>query len=102
MNLVIRFERFQLGRWGKNLIMRFQPEKIAMKEAALRNLACQECGQGIAPDAMFCTHCHAPIVRRYCAGCSRLVPENSAFCPFCGTSAKEAISDRFGIATKII
>jgi RNA polymerase subunit RPABC4/transcription elongation factor Spt4 len=83
--------------------MRFQHEKIAMKEAALRNLACQECGEKIEqPEAMFCNHCHAPIVRRYCAGCSHLVPENSAYCPLCGTSAKEPIPERFGLITKIV
>jgi RNA polymerase subunit RPABC4/transcription elongation factor Spt4 len=49
---------------------------------------CAECHSPIAADATFCGACHAPIVRRYCPKCSRLVPENTKDCPFCGASSK--------------
>lgn len=49
---------------------------------------CAECQSDIAPDSKFCSRCHAPIVRRYCPGCSKLVPENTEQCPFCGASGK--------------
>jgi len=52
------------------------------------SLFCQECKSTIAADSTFCGRCHAPIVRRYCPGCSRLVPETSQLCPYCGESAK--------------
>ncbi len=49
---------------------------------------CRECRGMIAPDATVCDICHAPVVRRYCPRCSRLVPETTEYCPYCGTSKK--------------
>src|SRR5262245_49767263 len=59
---------------------------------------CAGCSSPIAPDATFCETCHAPIVRRYCPKCSKLVPENSVNCPFCGASSKTKTSTESGIA----
>jgi hypothetical protein len=59
---------------------------------------CAECQSPIAPDATFCGSCHAPIVRRYCPKCSRLVPENTKDCPFCGASSKTKTRETPGLS----
>lgn len=58
------------------------------------DVRCQECNTPIPPDATTCGHCHAPIVRRYCPGCSKLVPETTELCPFCGTSSHAPVKNR--------
>jgi tetratricopeptide (TPR) repeat protein len=63
---------------------------------------CAGCNSPIARDATFCTVCHAPIVRRYCPKCSRLVPENTKECPYCGTSAKAKARDTVGFSNLVI
>lgn len=60
-----------------------------MAKPEVRGLICQECERGISPSALFCPHCRAAILRRYCPGCGKLVPDSTNFCPYCGTSAKE-------------
>ncbi|HJZ13512.1 MAG TPA: zinc ribbon domain-containing protein, partial [Acidobacteriota bacterium] len=57
------------------------------KQMYFQETTCQECNKRIAPDALFCESCHAPVVRRYCPKCSKLVPETSKLCPFCGAAA---------------
>lgn len=59
---------------------------------------CAECQSPISPDATFCGACHAPIVRRYCPKCSRLVPENTKDCPFCGASSKAKVRETPGLS----
>ena len=59
---------------------------------------CAACNSAIAPDATFCEACHAPVVRRYCPKCSRLVPENSKICPYCGTSSKVKPRESTGLS----
>lgn len=59
---------------------------------------CAECTAPIAPEATFCGTCHAPIVRRYCPKCSRLVPENTKACPYCGTSSKAKVRETPGLS----
>jgi tetratricopeptide (TPR) repeat protein/RNA polymerase subunit RPABC4/transcription elongation factor Spt4 len=53
------------------------------------DLVCQQCHGRIAPDEQFCAQCHAVILRRYCPGCRKLVPEHARICPYCGTKATE-------------
>ncbi len=50
---------------------------------------CRECRGRIQPDDKFCNHCDAVILRRYCAGCRKLVPDHALMCPYCGASAGE-------------
>ncbi len=50
---------------------------------------CRECRSRIQPDDKFCSHCDAVILRRYCAGCRKLVPDHALMCPYCGASAGE-------------
>jgi RNA polymerase subunit RPABC4/transcription elongation factor Spt4 len=59
---------------------------------------CAECQSPIAPEATFCESCHAPIVRRYCPKCSRLVPENTKDCPLCGASSKAKARETPGLS----
>ena len=59
---------------------------------------CAGCNSPIAVDATFCEVCHAPVVRRYCAKCSRLVPENTKLCPYCGTSSKVKPRESSGLS----
>jgi ankyrin repeat protein len=47
---------------------------------------CRTCKQDIAPEAIWCPHCKAPIIRRYCGGCQELIPDNAARCPYCNSS----------------
>jgi tetratricopeptide (TPR) repeat protein len=47
---------------------------------------CRTCQHDIAPDAIWCPHCKAPIIRRYCGGCRELIPDNAARCPYCNSS----------------
>lgn len=57
----------------------------------VQNIAvlCRECHGSIQPDDKFCAHCDAVILRRYCPGCSKLVPDHVVMCPYCGASAGE-------------
>ena len=56
-------------------------------QAKSPELVCHDCGKAIRADAAFCAACRAPIVRRYCPRCSKLVPEFTQSCPYCGASA---------------
>ena len=47
---------------------------------------CRTCQHEIAPEDIWCPHCKAPIVRRYCGGCKELIPDNAARCPYCNSS----------------
>jgi RNA polymerase subunit RPABC4/transcription elongation factor Spt4 len=47
---------------------------------------CRSCQQQIAPEDIWCSHCKAPIIRRYCGGCRELIPDNAARCPYCNSS----------------
>jgi RNA polymerase subunit RPABC4/transcription elongation factor Spt4 len=58
------------------------------------DLACQQCHGKIAPEAKFCPQCHAVILRRYCPGCKKLVPDHAPNCPYCGTSATQKSKQR--------
>ena len=50
-------------------------------------LTCVQCKSSIDPDAQICSRCHVLIVRRYCSGCSRLIPDQASYCPYCATPA---------------
>jgi len=49
-------------------------------------LICRTCKEQIAPEDIWCAHCKAPIIRRYCGGCHELIPDNAANCPYCSSS----------------
>ena len=49
-------------------------------------LICKTCRSQIAPEDIWCAHCKAPIIRRYCGGCHELIPDNAAQCPYCSSS----------------
>lgn len=57
----------------------------------MQNIAvlCRECRGRIQPEDKFCAHCDAVILRRYCPGCNKLVPDHALMCPYCGASASE-------------
>ncbi|HSE41174.1 MAG TPA: tetratricopeptide repeat protein, partial [Acidobacteriota bacterium] len=40
-------------------------------------------------DEMSCSHCKTLIMRRYCSGCSQLIPDHATICPLCGKNVKE-------------
>jgi tetratricopeptide (TPR) repeat protein len=50
---------------------------------------CRECHGRILPEDKFCKHCDAVILRRYCPGCRKLVPDHALMCPYCGANAGE-------------
>lgn len=58
---------------------------------SVQNIAvlCRECHGQIQPEDKFCAHCDAVILRRYCPGCNKLVPDHALMCPYCGASAGE-------------
>ena len=49
-------------------------------------LICRMCKEQIAAEDIWCAHCKAPIIRRYCGGCRELIPDNAAHCPYCNSS----------------
>jgi predicted amidophosphoribosyltransferase len=51
-------------------------------------LICRTCKAQIAAEDIWCASCKAPIFRRYCGGCTKLIPANAARCPYC-LSSKE-------------
>jgi RNA polymerase subunit RPABC4/transcription elongation factor Spt4 len=63
---------------------------------------CVACQSTISADATVCTACHAPVVRRYCPKCSRLVPEHTKLCPYCGASSKIKPRDTSRLSTVAI
>ena len=63
---------------------------------------CGACQAVISPDATVCASCHAPVVRRYCPKCSRLVPEHTKLCPYCGASSKTKPRDTSGLSNAAI
>jgi hypothetical protein len=72
--------------------------KLGKKSDVKVPTICAGCSSPIAPDATFCEVCHAPIVRKYCPKCSRLIPENSVNCPYCGVAAGKAKTQESTIA----
>jgi tetratricopeptide (TPR) repeat protein len=52
-------------------------------------LFCLQCNRKILPDAKFCPHCRAVILRKYCQSCKRLFPDHSLSCPYCGAHGTE-------------
>lgn len=50
-----------------------------------QSLACPICDHPILPSTKFCAHCRAAILRRYCPGCAKLVPDAAYLCPYCDT-----------------
>lgn len=48
-------------------------------------LTCPICDRPILPTTKFCAHCRAVILRRYCPGCGKLVPDAAYLCPYCDT-----------------
>ena len=61
--------------------------KLSLEEVGQQEISCVQCKGILSPEAQICSHCHVLIVRRYCSGCSRLIPDQAGWCPYCGTSA---------------
>jgi RNA polymerase subunit RPABC4/transcription elongation factor Spt4/tetratricopeptide (TPR) repeat protein len=57
-------------------------------------LLCLQCNGGITADQLICSHCHGPIIRRYCSRCERLIPDHAELCPFCGAGREQKRSLR--------
>jgi tetratricopeptide (TPR) repeat protein/RNA polymerase subunit RPABC4/transcription elongation factor Spt4 len=72
--------------------------KVGKKSDVKVPTICAGCSSPIAPDATFCEVCHSPIVRKYCPKCSRLIPENSVSCPYCGAAAAKVKNQESTIA----
>ena len=72
----------------ENLLLPPQPKpKPAIKfieeeslDSSNDGLNCLQCGGGITPDDIKCSHCKTLITRRYCSHCSRLIPDHALFC----------------------
>lgn len=45
---------------------------------------------------MECPHCHEVLPSKSCPGCGREVPEESAFCLYCGESFEETAAPEAG------
>ncbi len=59
-------------------------------KAPAGDLACQECGKAITPDARFCPYCgHQQLVFQRCAECGKNLPPTAKFCPRCGHPADQ-------------
>jgi tetratricopeptide (TPR) repeat protein len=64
-------------------------EPVQHESQSVPEVTCLECGEVIGPNELRCSKCHTTIVRRYCAGCSELIPDHAIFCPYCGTYVTE-------------
>jgi len=81
----------------ENLLLPPQPKpKPAIKfieeeslDSSNDGLNCLQCGGGITPDDIKCSHCKTLITRRYCSHCSRLIPDHATICPLCNKDIKE-------------
>ena len=69
----------------------FSHHPVKTEAPLLDGLMCPICGRTIQASTKFCSHCSAAILRRYCGGCKKLVPDAAKNCPYCGTSAKVPI-----------
>ena len=45
---------------------------------------CPQCDQIIFPEYRFCPNCGLDLQKRYCLRCTREIPEDASYCPFCG------------------
>lgn len=83
---------------------KLRPKFIEDKELAedRDGLVCLECGGGITPDDIKCSHCKTLIMRRYCSHCSKLIPDHAAVCPLCSKDVKEHFSYSKLRRTKIL
>ncbi|HWD84270.1 MAG TPA: adenylate/guanylate cyclase domain-containing protein, partial [Solirubrobacteraceae bacterium] len=52
---------------------------------------CRSCGEGLRPNARFCSACGAPAVPR-CAACGTELDPTDRFCAGCGTPVAEGVS----------
>ena len=71
---------------------------MGKSSAAGVQTTCAACQSVISADATVCVACHAPVVRRYCPKCSKLVPEHTKLCPYCGASSKTKPRDTSGLS----
>jgi len=65
------------------VVTRAMPEQRVPEN---RDLFCKNCKSEISPDEIWCSHCKAPIIRRYCGGCKRLIPDIATKCPHCNSA----------------
>jgi hypothetical protein len=65
------------------------PPEIARQPQTSSGLNCLTCGENIKPDQISCLHCKTLIIRRYCSGCSELIPDHATVCPLCGKNVRE-------------
>src|SRR5262245_26451242 len=83
-----------------------KPVVIKLAEESLDSLQdglnCLQCGSGITPDDIKCSHCKTLIMRRYCSHCSRLIPDHVSICPLCNKDVKEHFSYSKLRRTKIL
>ncbi len=49
------------------------------------SIICNNCGQCLPDDAVFCTNCGTKVTALRCAGCGTVLADDTKFCPNCGT-----------------
>jgi len=67
-------------------------------ESHFIELHCVDCHGEISPETILCPHCGVPILRRYCGGCGKLIPDSAETCPYCGV-ASQTTSNRHSHAS---
>ncbi len=57
---------------------------------------CMSCGKEVPNDSVFCPFCGTKDIKddSTCPICKKIVPSDSAFCPFCGEKIIEDINDK--------
>ena len=48
-------------------------------------IICNNCGQRLPDDAVFCTKCGSKVTPIRCSGCGAVLTADAKFCPSCGT-----------------
>lgn len=60
-------------------------------------MICQKCSKDIPEDSGFCPFCGAEVIAEpssmFCKSCGNSIPADSEFCPYCGTSVTPTTCD---------
>jgi membrane protease subunit (stomatin/prohibitin family) len=86
-----------LGFMVPSMISRMTESQTSnSKQAEEARQKCPDCSQMIPEDAAFCPFCgHQIMVFEQCGKCGKNLSANASFCPRCGTKADKKKSDTF-------